>query len=62
MDMTYVPPYIVAETRKAFKRRVYDVLMYMKAVKQTPRTTGSVKIPWDPVGTHKEKPPRIHGA
>jgi hypothetical protein len=33
MDMAYVPPYATAETRKAFKRRIYDVLMHIEAVK-----------------------------
>ena len=36
MKMTYVPPYASAETRKAFKRRVYDVLMSMEEVKHNP--------------------------
>jgi hypothetical protein len=36
MDVAYVPPYTTAETRNAFKRRIYDVLMHMEAVKHNP--------------------------
>jgi hypothetical protein len=36
MDMAYVPPYATEETRKAFKRRTYDVLMHMETVTYNP--------------------------
>jgi hypothetical protein len=50
MDMAYVPPYAAAETRKAFKRRVYDVLVHMEAVKHNSPELRIVRkftgIPW----------------
>jgi hypothetical protein len=51
MDMAYVPPYGTAETRKAFKRRIYDVLMHMEAVKHNPPELRIVqKFPGTPWG------------
>jgi hypothetical protein len=35
MDMAYVPPYAVADTRKTFKKRVCDVLMRVDEVKHS---------------------------
>jgi len=49
MNMVYMPPYAAEETRKAFKRRVYDVLM-SKELSTTPCTTDSAKIHRDPIG------------
>ena len=50
MDMAYVPPYAVAETRMAFKRRVFDVLMRMEAVKHNPPDLRIMRkypgVPW----------------
>jgi hypothetical protein len=36
MDMAYLQHYAAAETRKAFKRRVYDVLLRMDEVQHKP--------------------------
>jgi hypothetical protein len=50
MDMAYVPLYAAAETLKAFKRLVYDVLMHIEAVKHKPPELRIVRkfpgIPW----------------
>jgi hypothetical protein len=48
--MAYVPPYTVAETRKTFKKRVYNVLVHMEAVTYNPPALRIVRkypgIPW----------------
>jgi hypothetical protein len=50
MDMAYVPPSAMAETRKTFKNPVYDVLMHMETVKHNTRALRIVRkfpgIPW----------------
>jgi hypothetical protein len=41
MDMAYIPPYDAANTRKTFKKRVYDVL---KRIEPAKHSTPEVRI------------------
>jgi len=56
MDIAYVLPYTAADTRKAFKQRIYDVLVRMDEAKYgTPELQIVRKypgIPWRRIWTN----------
>ena len=61
MDMAYVLPYTAADTRKAFKQRIYDALMCMDEAKNgTPELRIVQKypaIPWLRIWTNLHPAP-----
>jgi hypothetical protein len=62
MDTAYVRPYAAADTRKAFKQRIYDALTRNDEAKNgTPELRIMQKHPATPYVANMEKPTRSSG-